>query len=57
VEQSGGSARWRPHRREDQRRLRLALGAAVEDEGGEGGSKMENGGRLGGSHHGGGRKR
>jgi hypothetical protein len=44
VGQSGGSAR----------RLRLAPGAAWEDEGGEGGSKIENGGRLGGSHRGGG---
>jgi hypothetical protein len=36
------------------RRLRLALGATGENEGGEGGSKMEHGGGLGGSHQGGG---
>jgi hypothetical protein len=47
-----GSARWRPHRREGHRRLRLALGATGEDEGGEGGSKMENGGGFRGSHRG-----
>jgi hypothetical protein len=48
---NSGSAWRRPHRREGRRRLRLAPGAAGEDEGGEGGLKMENGGGLGGSHH------
>jgi hypothetical protein len=38
---SGGSARRRPHRMEGQRRLQLAPGAVGEDEGGEGGSKVE----------------
>jgi hypothetical protein len=51
VGQSGGSVRRRPHEREGRRWLRLAPGATGEDEGGEGGSKMENGGGLGGSHH------
>jgi hypothetical protein len=42
---SGGSVR---------RQLRLALRATGDDEGGEGGSKMENGSGLGGSHRWGG---
>jgi hypothetical protein len=50
--QSGGSARRCPRQREGQRRLRLAPGAAGKDKGGEGGSKMENVGGLGGSHRG-----
>jgi hypothetical protein len=50
VHRGGGSARRCPRRREGRRRLRLAPGAAGEDEGGEGGSKIENGGRLAGSH-------
>jgi hypothetical protein len=54
MERSGGSTRWRPRQREGRRWLRLALGAAGQDEGGEGGSKMENGGGLRGSHRGGG---
>jgi hypothetical protein len=41
-----GGARRRPHRREGQRQLQLALEAAGEDERGEGGSKMGNGGGL-----------
>jgi hypothetical protein len=51
-----GAERRRPRRREDRRRLRLAPGTAGEDEGCEGGSKMENGDGLGGSHRGGRRR-
>jgi hypothetical protein len=47
-----GSAQRHPRRREGRRRLRLAPGAVGEDEGGEGGSKLENGGGFGGSHRG-----
>jgi hypothetical protein len=46
--------RQRPRRREGRRQLRLALGPAGEDEGGDGGPKTENDGGLGGSHRGGG---
>jgi hypothetical protein len=49
-----GGARRCPRRREGRRRLQLALGAAGEDERGEGGSKTENGSGLGGSYRGGG---
>jgi hypothetical protein len=49
-----GGARRRPHRREGRWRLRLAPGAAREDEGGEGGSKSGNGGGLVGLSIGGG---
>jgi hypothetical protein len=47
----GSPRRWRDDGAE-QWQLRLAPGAAGADEGGEGGSKMENGSGLGGSHRG-----
>jgi hypothetical protein len=49
-----GGARRRPHRREGRWCLRLAPGAAGEDERGEGGSKMGNGCELVGLTGGGG---
>jgi hypothetical protein len=54
AEARRGGAQQRPRRREGRRWLRLASGAAGEDVGGEGGSKMEIGDGPGGSHCGGG---
>jgi hypothetical protein len=42
VERWGGAARWRAHEREGRQRLQLTLGAAGQDERGEGGPKSEN---------------
>jgi hypothetical protein len=53
--QSGGSVRRRPRRSEGRWQLRLAPGAASEDERGEDGSKTGNGGGLVGLTVGGGR--
>jgi hypothetical protein len=52
--QSGGSVRRRPRRSEGRWQLRLAPGAASEDERGEDGSKTGNGGGLVGLTVGGG---